>query len=60
MTAIKLLAETEETVTISRADLERLVEAVEDAEDIAAVRLRRAEEARAGGYEVAKANLGRL
>jgi class 3 adenylate cyclase len=38
MNAIKLLAETPETVTISRADLEALIDAAENAEDIASVR----------------------
>jgi DNA-binding XRE family transcriptional regulator len=56
MNAIKLLAETADTVTISRGDLEALIQAAEDAEDIAAVQQRRQEEERAGGYEAAKAN----
>jgi DNA-binding XRE family transcriptional regulator len=56
MNAIKLLAETEDTVTISRADLETLVQAAEDAEDIAAVRMRRRHEESLGGYEMARAN----
>src|SRR5580704_1410203 len=34
----KLLAETPETVTISRADLDTLIDAAENAEDIASVR----------------------
>ena len=38
MNAIKLLAETAETVTISRADLDALIEAAENADDIASVR----------------------
>ena len=38
MNAIRLLAETPETVTISRADLEALIDAAENAEDIASVR----------------------
>lgn len=38
MNAIKLLAETPETVTISRADLDALIDAAENAEDIASVR----------------------
>jgi DNA-binding XRE family transcriptional regulator len=38
MNAIKLLAETPETVTISRADLDALLDAAETAEDIASVR----------------------
>jgi hypothetical protein len=56
MNAIKLLAETEDTVTISRADLEALVQAAEDVEDIAAVGRRRRHEESLGGYEMAKAN----
>ncbi len=38
MNAIKLLAETPETVTISRADLDALIDAAENAEDLASVR----------------------
>jgi hypothetical protein len=38
MNAIKLLAETPETVTISRADLDALIDAAENAEDTASVR----------------------
>ena len=38
MNAIRLLAETAETVTISRADLDALIDAAENAEDIASVR----------------------
>ena len=38
MNAIRLLAETPETVTISRADLDALIYAAENAEDIASVR----------------------
>src|ERR1700733_1185141 len=38
MNAIKLLAETPETVTIRRADLNALIDAAENAEDIASVR----------------------
>jgi DNA-binding XRE family transcriptional regulator len=56
MNAIKLLAETDNTVTISRADLETLVQAAEDAEDTAAVRMRRRHEESLGGYEMAKGN----
>ena len=56
MNAIKLLAETAETVTISRADLEALIQTAEDVEDIAAVHQRRRDEEGAGGYEAAKAN----
>jgi DNA-binding XRE family transcriptional regulator len=55
MNAIKLLAETIDTVTISRTDLESLIQAAEDAEDMAAVRMRRRHEESAGGYEIAKA-----
>jgi mRNA interferase RelE/StbE len=56
MNAIKLLAETTDTVTISRTDLENLIQAAEDAEDMAAVRMRRRHEESLGGYEIAKAN----
>ncbi len=38
MNAIKLLAETPETVTISWADLDALIDAAESAEDIASAR----------------------
>jgi len=38
MNAIKLLAETPETVTILRADLDALIDAAENAEDLASVR----------------------
>jgi DNA-binding XRE family transcriptional regulator len=38
MNAIKLLGETADTVTISRADLDALIEAAENADDIASVR----------------------
>jgi len=38
MNAIKLLGETQDTVTISRADLDALIDAAENAEDIASVR----------------------
>ena len=38
MNAMKLLAETAETVTISRSDLDALIDAAENAEDIASVR----------------------
>ena len=37
MNAIKILAETKDTVTVSREDLKRLMAALEDAEDRAAV-----------------------
>lgn len=38
MSAIKLLAETPDTVTISRADLDALIDAAENAADLASVR----------------------
>lgn len=38
MNAIKLLGETQDTVTISRADLDALIDAAENAVDIASVR----------------------
>jgi ribosome-binding protein aMBF1 (putative translation factor) len=38
MNAIRPIAETKETVTLSRADYEAILEALEDAEDIAAAR----------------------
>ena len=38
MNAIRLLAETPDTVTISRADLDALIDAAENAEDVASVR----------------------
>src|SRR3954447_9896714 len=38
MNAIRLLAETSDTVTISRSDLDALIDAAENAEDIASVR----------------------
>ena len=37
MNAIRPIAQTDDTVTLSRADYERLLEAIEDAEDIAAL-----------------------
>jgi class 3 adenylate cyclase len=55
MNAIKLLAETPETVTISRADLDALINAAENAEDIASVRAWNAYVA-AVGRDVAIAN----
>jgi DNA-binding XRE family transcriptional regulator len=55
MNSIKLLAETPDTVTISRADLNALIEAAEITADLATVRAQRADEAAAGGYEAAKA-----
>ncbi len=54
--AIKLLAETRDTVTISRADLDALIDAAENAEDIASVRAWKAYAA-AAGPDVAIANL---
>jgi DNA-binding XRE family transcriptional regulator len=56
MSAIKLLAETPDTVTISRADLERLILAAEDSEDIAAISRQVAEEAAIGGYQASRRN----
>ena len=44
MNAIRILAQTEDTVTISRSDLDGLLASLEDAEDVAAVRARRAHE----------------
>ena len=46
--AIRVLAETSETVTIGRSDFEALVQAAEDAEDLAAPAEHHAEEARIG------------
>jgi transcriptional regulator with XRE-family HTH domain len=48
MTAIKIVAETKDTVTVSRADLANLLAALDDAEDRAAIRSRRAQEAAMG------------
>ena len=48
MIGIKLLAQTLETVTLRRADYERLLEAAEDREDIAALRESEEHEARIG------------
>ncbi len=56
MNAIKLLSETDDTVTISRADLNALLLAAEDAEDLTAVREQRAREEALGGYGRAKAD----
>ena len=55
MSAIKILSETRDTVTLRRADLSELLAAVEDAEDRAAVRAHRAEEA-VMGKEAARRN----
>jgi DNA-binding XRE family transcriptional regulator len=48
MNAIKILDETADTVTVSKADWEGLLEALEDAEDVAAVAARRAHESEVG------------
>lgn len=48
MSKIKLLAQTNRTVTLHRADFEALLEAAEDKSDLAAVRNHRAHERRAG------------
>ena len=48
MTGIKIVAETKDTVTVRRTDLASLLEALEDAEDRAAVHSRRAQEAIVG------------
>lgn len=48
MNVIRPLSETKDTVTLSRTDYETLVEAAEDAEDIAALVAAKAEEARVG------------
>ena len=53
--AIKLLDETADTVTIWRSDLNALIEAAEDADDLTAVRSQRAHEVEVG-YEAAKAD----
>ena len=45
---IRILAETPDTVTIGRADFEALINAAEDAEDLAALAEHDAEEARVG------------
>jgi ribosome-binding protein aMBF1 (putative translation factor) len=52
VTAIKPISETAESVTLSRSDWEALLDALEDAEDLAAVNARRAEEAARGKDEV--------
>jgi DNA-binding XRE family transcriptional regulator len=54
MTAIKLIAETKDTVTIRRIDLNDLLSKAEAAEDISAIRQARAREDAAGGYQTAK------
>ena len=48
MSFVKILGETEDTVTISRDDWKRLQEQLEDAQDRAAVTERRAHERRIG------------
>ena len=52
MTAINPISETADTVTLSRSDWEALLDALEDAEDLAAVTTRRAEEAVRGKKDV--------
>jgi transcriptional regulator with XRE-family HTH domain len=53
MTAIKPVAETEDTITLSRADFESLLQAAEDAQDMAAVEAHREYEDRVG-WETAR------
>ena len=48
--------ETEDSVTITRSDWEHLLDRLEDAEDLAAVRAMRADETSVGGYQAAKRN----
>jgi transcriptional regulator with XRE-family HTH domain len=55
MTKIRLLAQTDKTVTLRRADFQALLEAAEDNADLAAVVKHRAEEQRLG-WDVAKRN----
>ncbi len=55
MNAIRPIAQTEDTVTLSRADYERLLEFLEDAEDIAALEAAAARE-EALGEEAAHAD----
>ncbi len=55
MSLIKPLAETRETVTLTRADFNALVHAAEDAADLAAVEAHRAYEDRVG-WETARRN----
>ena len=45
MTIIRILKETADTVTVSKADWAKLMETLEDAEDVAAISTRRALEA---------------
>jgi transcriptional regulator with XRE-family HTH domain len=55
MTKIKVLAQTDKTVTLRRADFQALLAAAEDNVDLAAVDKHRAEEKRVG-WDVAKRN----
>ena len=55
MGRIKPLAETAESVTLSRADFERLLDSAEDAIDLAALRAQDEREARLG-KEAARAD----
>jgi len=48
MTAIHPIAQTDDTVTLRRADFERMLEAIEDADDIAALRAAEARERKMG------------
>ncbi|KJS38264.1 MAG: hypothetical protein VR70_10545 [Rhodospirillaceae bacterium BRH_c57] len=48
MNAIRPIAQTDDTVTLSRTDFEMMLEAVEDAEDIMALRLAESREAEIG------------
>lgn len=54
MNAIRLVAETSDTVTISRTDFDALLRAEENAFDLVAVEMHRAHEARVG-WDAAKA-----
>lgn len=55
MNAIHPIATTEDTVTLHRADFERMLEAIEDAEDVAALHAAEARE-REVGAEAARAD----
>ena len=55
MSRIRFLSESRDTVTVSRADYRKLVEAAEAAEDLAAVRAHRAYEDRVG-WDAARQN----
>ncbi len=55
MTKIKLLAQTDKTVTLRRTDFQALLEAAEDHADLAAIEKHRAEEKRLG-WDAAKRN----